>query len=280
MSYYTVLGLDKEPFSTSPDPAFFFESHQHHTVLLKLMIEIRLKRGLSLILGDVGTGKTTLSRKLFQMLKEREDILFGMILDPVYDSEQLFLEALVRTFKINLPAPANILDYKEAIKAFLYSKAVEEGMTVVLLIDEAQKINASSLEFLRVLLNYETNEYKLLQLVIMSQLELLPRLKTIHNLWDRISMKFVLNPLDAQETKEMITFRLKQAGYKFPKALFSDDAVNQIYQYTRGYPRKVALLCHDALKTIVAESKVFVDTKVINELINQDLAVRGTVVNG
>ncbi len=68
MSYYTLLGLDKEPFSSSPDPDFFYESNEHHAALMRLLIEIRLRRGLSVILGDVGTGKTTLSRKLFQML--------------------------------------------------------------------------------------------------------------------------------------------------------------------------------------------------------------------
>ena len=102
MSYFKVLGLDKEPFSTSPDPSFFYESREHHAALMRLMVEIRLKRGLSLILGDVGTGKTTLSRKLFQMLKERDDIIFHMILDPTYDTEELFLDSLIRTFKIEL----------------------------------------------------------------------------------------------------------------------------------------------------------------------------------
>src|SRR5512137_2180017 len=102
MSYYTLLGLDKEPFSTSPDPDFFYQSQEHQAALTRLMIEIRLRRGLSVILGDVGTGKTTLSRKLFQMLRAREDMLFFMILDPTYDSEEVFLESLVRTFHIQM----------------------------------------------------------------------------------------------------------------------------------------------------------------------------------
>lgn len=279
MNYYLVLGLHKEPFSTSPDPAFFFESHQHHTLLLKLMIEIRLKRGLSLILGDVGTGKTTLSRKLFQMLKERQDIIFGMILDPVFDSEQLFLEALMRTFKIEIPQ-GNILDYKDAVKKFLFQKGVEEGKTVVLLIDESQKLNEGSLEVLRSLLNYETNEFKLLQLVLLSQLELLPRLKQMNNFWDRISLKYVLNPLDEQETREMILFRLRQSGYAFEANLFTDEAIGEIYQYTRGYPRKVSMLCHDALKYLVAKSRSVVDGAVVRELIDHEMNVKGMVTGG
>ena len=97
MSYYQILGLDKEPFSTSPDPEFFYQSQEHQAALTRLMIEIRLRRGLSVILGDVGTGKTTLSRKLFQMLKAREDTIFFMILDPTYETEEVFLESLIRT---------------------------------------------------------------------------------------------------------------------------------------------------------------------------------------
>src|SRR4030042_4456450 len=104
MSYFKVLGIEKEPFSTSPDPNFFYESQEHKAAITRLLIEIRLRRGLSVILGDVGTGKTTLSRKLFQMLKERSDIIFHMILDPTYETEELFLDSLIRTFSVE---PAN-----------------------------------------------------------------------------------------------------------------------------------------------------------------------------
>jgi len=272
MSYFKVLGLDKEPFSTSPDPSFFYESREHHAALMRLMVEIRLKRGLSLILGDVGTGKTTLSRKLFQMLKERDDVIFHMILDPTYDTEELFLDSLIRTFKIELNLnEASVLDYKEAIKKYLFQKAVEENKTIVLLIDEGQKLNTLSLEILRVLLNYETNEYKLLQLVLLSQLELLPRLREMKNFWDRVSLKYVLNPLDEGETKEMIEFRIKAAGYNSGVEFFSNEAVTEIYRYTQGYPRRISMLCHNALKALVMENKPIVDAAIIRELIAKEL---------
>jgi general secretion pathway protein A len=272
LSYFKVLGLDKEPFSTSPDPSFFYESREHHAALMRLMVEIRLKRGLSLILGDVGTGKTTLSRKLFQMLKERDDIIFHMILDPTYDTEELFLDSLIRTFKIELNLiEASVLDYKEAIKKYLFRKAVEENKTIVLLIDEGQKLNTLSLEILRVLLNYETNEFKLLQLVLLSQLELLPRLREMKNFWDRVSLKYVLNPLDEGETKEMIGFRIKAAGYNSGVEFFSDEAITEIYRYTQGYPRRISMLCHNALKVLVMENKPMVDAAIIRSLIATEL---------
>lgn len=275
MSYFKILGLDKEPFSTSPDPAFFYESQEHQAALMRLMIEIRLKRGLSVILGDVGTGKTTLSRKLFQMLKEREDIIFHMILDPTYDSEKLFLDSLGRTFGIEVSQAKepSILDYKEAIKKYLFQKSIEENKIVVLLVDEAQKLNTLSLEVLRVMLNYETNEYKLLQVVLMGQMELLPRIRDIKNLWDRISLKYVLNPLDEKDTKEMIEFRLKAAGYDSNVEFFTDEAIEEIYRYTQGYPRRISMLCHNALKALVLENKHIIDVNIIRNLISKDVKI-------
>jgi len=271
MSYYNILGLEKEPFSTSPDPNFFYESKEHQAALMRLMVEIRLKRGLNVILGDVGTGKTTLSRKLFQMLKEREDIIFHLIMDPTYETEEIFLESLIRTFKIEInTADPSILDYKEEIKKYLFQKGVTEGKTIVLLVDEAQKLNTLSLEILRVLLNYETNEYKLLQLVLLAQLELLPHLREMENLWDRISLKYVLNPLDEQETKEMIEFRLRAAGYNSNIPFFTDEAIAEIYRYTQGYPRRISMLCHNTLKHLVMESKSIVDKDVIQNLIARE----------
>ena len=274
MSYYKVLGLEKEPFSTSPDPNFFYESKEHHAALMRLMIEIRLKRGLSVILGDVGTGKTTLSRKVFQMLKERGDIDFYMVLDPTYETEEIFLDSLIRTFKIDIAiANPTILDYKETFKKYLYQKNIEENKTVVLLIDEAQKLNTLSLEILRVFLNYETNEYKLLQLVLLAQLELLPRLREMKNLWDRISLKYVLNPLDEDETKEMIDFRLRAAGYDSSLPFFTDEAIAEIYRYTQGYPRRISMICHTALKNLVMENKPVVDVSIIQDLIARDVKI-------
>ncbi|MHB8155543.1 MAG: ExeA family protein [Candidatus Omnitrophota bacterium] len=269
MSYYSILGLTKEPFSNSPDPEFFFESNEHKAALIRLLVEIRLRRGLSVILGDVGVGKTTLSRKLFQMFKERADILFYMILDPTAQSEELFLESLVRTFNLQdqITGTPSILDYKELIKKHLYQKGVEENKTVVLVIDEAQKLNAESLETLRVLLNYETNDYKLLQLVLFSQMELLPKIKEIKNFFDRIVLKYVINPLDEPETKELISFRLHQSGFNIELKLFTDEAVSEIQRYSQGYPRRINLICHNALRSLVTSNKTVVDGALIRDLI-------------
>ncbi len=266
MSYYKIFGLEREPFSTSPDPDFFYRSASHETILKRLEISIRLRRGLSLVLGDVGTGKTTLSRALLQAFKDEDDFIFHMVLDPNFKSEFQFLLYLVKMFNITPPFKST-MDFKEALEKYLFQKGVEENKTIVLLIDESQKLSAENLEVLRTLLNYETNEYKLLQLVIMAQVELLPKLKRIRNFMDRVALKYVINPFDESETKEMIEFRLRQAGYKNPRPLFSEDALKLIYEHTQGYPRKIAMLCHNALETLVMKDKQLVDAQIINELI-------------
>ncbi len=271
MSYYQILGLDKEPFSTSPDPAFFYESASHKAALYRLQVPIKLKRGMSLILGDVGVGKTTLSRRLFQVLKREENVFSHLMLNPVYETETEFLTALLKLFRI---APQSgtlsVVESLEVIERFLFEKGVKENQTVVLLIDEAQLLSPASLELLRSLLNYETNEYKLIQLILMAQMELLPRIRKMKNFWDRICLRYVLHPLDKSDTTAMITFRLRQAGYDSREELFTTKAVQEIYQYTQGYPRRIATICHDALEQLVLSGKEDVDEEVIRTLINQE----------
>lgn len=274
MSYFKVLGFEKEPFSTSPDPEFFYLSKEHETALTNILIELRLKRGLSVILGDVGTGKTSLSRKLIQELKEREDVVFHIILDPSFENEFLFLSSLVRNFEINgagNDTATTILNFRESLERYLFQKGVTENKTVTLIIDEAQKLSEDSLEVLRVLLNYETNEFKLLQLVILGQLELYSKIMNIPNFFDRISFKYTLNPLNFDETKEMIEFRIRQAGYKANIQLFLEEAIREIYQYSRGYPRRITMLCHQALKNLVLKNKFVVDAAFIRELIDEEI---------
>lgn len=273
MSYYKVLGFEKEPFSTSPDPEFFYFSREHETALTNILIEVRLKRGLSVILGDVGTGKTTLSRKLIQELKGRNDFIFHMILDPSFESEHLFLSTLVRNFDIpvNNVKEATTLDLRDALERYLFQKGVHENKTVVLIVDEAQKINEMSMEVLRVLLNYETNEYKLLQLVLLGQTELHEKIINIPNFFDRISFKYALNPLTFEETMDMIEFRIRQAGYQSKMHLFLKDAVKAIHNATQGYPRRIIMLCHKALKELILRNQSVVDTNLIEEIVKAEM---------
>ncbi|HBU08968.1 MAG: hypothetical protein A2216_01780 [Omnitrophica WOR_2 bacterium RIFOXYA2_FULL_45_12] len=275
MSYFKILGFEKEPFSTSPDPEFFYLSKEHEIALSNTLIELRLKRGLSVILGDIGTGKTSLSRKLIQELKQRDDFIFHMVLDPTFENDQQFLFSLAKNFEINLvknnAALPSIADLREGLERFLFQKGVGEAKTVTIIVDEAQKLSEGSLEVLRVLLNYETNEFKLLQLVLLGQLELHSKVMNIPNFFDRISFKYTLNPLDFAEAKEMIEFRIAQAGYKAGMHLFLDDGIREIYQHAKGYPRQITMLCHKALKTLVLKNRFAVDAKLVRELADEEI---------
>lgn len=272
MSYYSVLELEREPFSTSPDPNFFYQSAAHLTALRKLEIAIRLKRGLSLILGDVGTGKTTLSRALLQAFNsEQDEFVFHLILDPDFRSEYQFLTHLTKLFGLS-PFFRSTMDHRDAIEKYLYHQCVEQKKTVVLVIDEGQKLNQPFLEILRTFLNYETNEQKLLQLIILSQMELLPRLQKVRNFLDRISLKYIINPLDENETHAMIEFRLKQAGHHGDRPLFTTTAIRKIYEYTGGYPRRIAMLCHNAVEELAVSDFREVTVELIEKIIERDRA--------
>ena len=242
MSYYKLLGLAREPFSTSPDPEFLYLSDAHRAALYRLRIAVRLQRGLHLVLGDVGTGKTTLSRRLAQLLPQDGPIDLHVVLNPYFESEQQFLLALMEAFHLEIPRePTPVRTLLSTIERYLFQKGVDEDRIVVLLVDEAQQLSPSSLEILRALLNYETTDKKLLQLILMAQLEFLPAIRGQRALWDRVSLKYVLNPLDEREMIAMIQFRLRQAGYAGREALFAEEAFQDIYLATHGYPRRIAL---------------------------------------
>lgn len=280
MSYFQSLGFEREPFSTSPDPQFLYLTREHEMALTNTLIELRLRRGLSVILGDVGTGKTTLSRKLIQCLTQRGDFVIHMVLDPCFETEHSFLTSLIRNFEINT-APVlsdgktfkdlTVLDLKECLEKFLYHKTILENKTVVLIVDEAQKLTEASIEMLRVILNYETNDNKMLQLILLGQLELHSKIVKIPNFLDRISFKYALNPLGFQDTKDLINFRVKKAGYQMRSVLFLDEAIRIIHKVSKGYPRKITQLCHRALKRLVMDKKWTVDQQVMNAIVEEDI---------
>lgn len=271
MSYYKILGLHDEPFSTSPDPSYFFLSSQHKAALTRLRIALNLKRGLSIIVGDVGTGKTTLSRKLSQILNEEQDVCFYMILNPYFRTQKQFLSRLVSLFHAPMDPKKNSgLDCIEAVEQFLYKTGVQEKKRVVLLIDEAQLLPHYVLEILRILLNYETNEFKILQLVLVGQMEMVPVLSKMPNFWDRIALKCVINPLNLAETHEMINFRLLQAGYH-GEGLFTSEAIRLIHHHSQGYPRKMSILCHNLLEMLVMKDRTVVDESLVREAMAAEL---------
>lgn len=242
----SVVRKSANPFSMSPDPHLFYFSRQHVECLQLLESTIRLKSGLNVVLGDVGTGKTTLGRILIRLFKDKPEYIFRMILDPKFTSEDEFLSHLLQLFEVKTEA-TSCLGRKDALENFLYFKGVRERRIPVLIIDEGQKLTSAMMEIIRSLLNYETNEFKLIQVVILAQLELAAQIRQMPNFMDRIAGSYVLQPMDQEDLMRMIGYRLKKCGYDDLHGVFTKDALLKIYDHSRGFPRKAINLCYHAM---------------------------------
>ncbi|KHK02553.1 ExeA family protein [Desulfovibrio sp. TomC] len=257
MSYYQALGLTREPFSNSPDPDMLYRSRTHLECLQHMEIAVRLRRGLNVVLGEVGTGKTTLSRELIRVLAQEGDIEAYLLDDPYCPSTTEFLLSLARLFGLDTTAQGrDAALLKDALKAELLSRSQNGGRTVALVVDEGQKITPECLELLRELLNFETNAHKLLQIVIFAQTEFEEILHERPNLEDRVNFLYRLTPLDRVQTRRMIETRLLLCtpDGKIP-AIFTRLALRRIHKLTGGYPRKIVRLCHLSMLLAVGFGK-------------------------
>jgi general secretion pathway protein A len=257
MEYYTLLDLKREPFSNSPDPECFYPTAQHTYCLQQLEIAVRLRRGLDVVLGEVGTGKTTLCRQLVRNL-DQEKIRMGLILDPGADSELEFLKLLHRELGSDWRADDSSTpqDALEKLHSFVFDRVNNHGEVLVLLVDEGQRIAEANLELLRQLLNFEANAEKYLQIVLFGQPELEKALKKKRNLRDRINFVHRLRPMSFSELRGMINFRLREctnAGKEPPQ--FSLPAMWAVYRLSKGYPRRLLHLCHHLLLGLIVSGR-------------------------
>lgn len=267
MEYFKLLQLSREPFSNSPDPAFFYESAQHKDCIQKLEIALRLRRGLNVVTGEVGTGKTTLCRQLIQAFAGDPGISACLLLDPDFPNPRSFLAAVVQTVTGHSPAGEDgIPVMKERLKQFLFQKGVEEDRTIVLIVDEGQKMPPNCLETLRELLNFETNEYKLFQVVIFAQNEFSSILEALPNLADRVNLYYRLGPLNFKDTRSLIRHRIRLAGGSetLGAGLFSLPALWYIFRLSGGFPRKIIHLCHQCLLTMIIQNRTKVTRRMVS----------------
>ncbi len=257
MDYFSILNLNKEPFSNSPDPDYFFDSQQHVSCLQKLELSLRLKRGLNVVIGEVGTGKTTLCRQLLRRFSEDADVESHLMLDPYFGTPHEFLLTVAEMLGgQKLPEETENYKLKEQIKQALFALGVDDNKTIVLIIDEGQKIPIFCLEILREFLNFETNDYKLLQIAIFAQKEFDQTLKAHANFADRINLYHLLKPMNFRDTRSMIQYRLNQSsGAASRLSLFTYPALWAIFRATKGYPRKIVNLCHRSILTMIIQNK-------------------------
>ncbi|UCF93100.1 MAG: AAA family ATPase [Desulfobacterales bacterium] len=258
MDYFKILNLSKEPFSNSPNPEFFYNSRQHLDCLQKLELSLLLRRGLNVVIGDVGTGKTTLCRQLIRKFATDQNVETHLILDPHFHNSTEFLITVARMFTGHkLSLGSNDWQIKEQIKQYLFSRGVDQDQKTVLIIDEGQKIPGFCLEILREFLNYETNEYKLLQIVIFAQREFEETIRKYANFADRINLYHLLQPLNFRDTCLMVQFRLDQSVGDLPQKpqLFTYPALMAIYRASGGYPRKIINLCHQCILAMIIQNR-------------------------
>jgi len=266
MPYLEHFGLKEEPFSIVPSPRYFFLTPVHATALEKTAYVVGARKGLSVVFGDTGTGKSSLARLLHQRFLD-SGFVSSLLVNPSYPTPN----SLLRTIAQELGTPTTSKSFKgmlDILKEHLWTLAVESGKTVVLIIDEAQTLKPPLLELLRQLINYETNETKLLQLVLFSQDELRDTLARpgLRNFRSRIVMASTLEPLSLRELEKMIAFRWQVAsgGENHP---FTKDALGRIFAASAGMPREANIVADNALLLAHLKGAAQIDAGIVNEVV-------------
>jgi general secretion pathway protein A len=241
--YLNYYGLTLSPFDLTPNPRFLFNSVKHREAINHLIYGIRERKGFVQLTGEVGAGKTTLCRALLEQLDSRFST--ALLLTPVLDANEL-MKAIAAEFGLDVKG-LDRLEISAAFNAFLVQQA-EAGKVTVLIIDEAQNFSDELLEHVRQLSNVETDERKLLQIVLIGQPELRDRLNhpRLRQLRQRIMVRYHLNALDPHETRHYIRHRLEMAGANGTPS-FSTPALWRVFRYSNGVPRLVNALCDKAL---------------------------------
>src|SRR5262245_20307181 len=270
--YNGHFGFLESPFSVTPDPRFFYTNPVYLEAFATLRYGIETKKGFIVITGEVGTGKTTLLRKLLHNL---EDTVHSVFIFHTYPSFPELLQFTLHDLGL-APKNTNKVTMLQELGDYLIQQHLR-GHTVAALIDEAQNLNDAVLEDLRLLSNLETDREKLLQIVLVGQPELEAKLEQpgLRQLKQRVALRCRLDPLKPEEVAPYIDFRLRTAGYK-GKGLFHRDAVQQIASYSQGIPRLVNIICDNALLTAYAESKKMVSPDIVKE-VARDLRIGSEV---
>jgi general secretion pathway protein A len=263
--YLDYYGLKEAPFDITPNPRFLFYSSKHREAYNHLLYGIRERKGFVQLTGEVGAGKTTLCRALLEQLDGH--YATALILNPILSPEEL-----VKTIAIEFGLPVNGLDRLDTlavINQFLLQQ-VERGKETVLLIDEAQDLTDELLEQVRLLSNLETDDRKLLQIVLMGQPELRDRLNNprLRQLRQRITVRYHLHPLSRMEVAQYVQHRLEVSGAK-GAPYFTRPAFWRVYGYSKGIPRLVNAICDKALLAGFVQQQERIDFRMVGRAVHE-----------
>ncbi len=265
MNYEQYFGLKEQPFAITPDPRYFFESDQHMGALIRIQHAIDAAKGLTVVIGDMGLGKTFLSRKILDNLQSEEGRYEVALLIIIH--HEITASWLLKKISIQLGIE-NPADDKSTLISQICKQLIhldEAGKRVVLLIDEAHMLQTKEIyEELRGLLNIEGSNHKLLNIVLFGPPELEQFMQMDPPLISRIGLKVTLKPLDQKSTIDYIDYRLRIAGSK--KEIFTPAASRQVFEFTSGVPRLINATCDNALLEAFMHKKEKVEPDIVDQV--------------
>ena len=275
MTYLEFFGLKEDPFKITPDYRYFYPSKSHRIADNLLRYVVKHGEGFCVIVGEPGTGKTTVIRKFISSLSD--DIIYALILTPKLQPEE-FLKVVLDDLGVHIEADSKH-DLLKKFREFL-EKKVSEGKKVLIIVDEAQNLPEETLEELRLLSNLETANEKLVQIILLGQPELDQKLKQpqLRQLNQRITNKIRLMPLTEDETFRYIYHRLAVAGKG--NIRFKDSAIRKIYKYSRGIPRIINILASRALMSAFMTGSFVIkpeNVEAARETLNPDIVDQNSI---
>jgi general secretion pathway protein A len=264
--YCKYYGFSEEPFEITPDPNFLYMSPGHEEVLTSIIYGIQSRRGIMAVVGEVGTGKTTLLNTALEWLSEKTKVAYVINFDVDFDD--LLSMALINLGLSTADQTLTKVEALQRLKDFALRQLNDSG-NVALIVDEAQNLNQKAMENLRLLSNLETPKYKLVQIVLSGQPELEAKLARpeLRQLTERISIRRYIDPLKEKETYAYIRHRQEVAQYKGPM-LFSPEAQHLIWKISQGIPRKINILCDNALLIGFRERQRKIEPAIIQKVVN------------